>query len=326
LTEDHPKGELPKVRYDHGAALLPTADDYTQAEENAERKAERTSKNEQISLDRRMVFLTGTLAVCTILSLVINSLQIFVANKSADAAYDAVGIASYGLEQNRRNSARQIALAEATTKQAAQSLQANIAQNHLDQRPWVGLGDTRIENGSLDVSHGLYSFDKLDIGIKNTGKTPALSMKVFPFVLTTAYIEEQLPDYDNLDSYQASKLRDTEDRILKDANVTPEMRKSIAESLKKVRSNTIEKTKSTKGGGILPPGVTLIFPRQGGKFAVRENANNIFQRVAIYVFGKITYRDNFEGTPLHTTQFCLVAFRTSGNEGFALCPNGNSMN
>ncbi len=59
---------------------------------------------------------------------------------------------------------------DASNKQSKVALDATISASKLDQRAWIGVGDFRVTQFEKDKSF------KIDVEIKNSGKTPALDM------------------------------------------------------------------------------------------------------------------------------------------------------
>ena len=85
-------------------------------------------KKEQLRIDRRIMYFTGALVACSLLSAVVSGYQAYVASISAKAARSAANTAEGTLTVTK-----QMATAE------EKSLGATVEQFHLDQRAWVGM-------------------------------------------------------------------------------------------------------------------------------------------------------------------------------------------
>src|ERR1039458_3866043 len=66
-------------------------------------------------------------------------------------------------------------------------------QFRMDQRPWIGVINIQTQGGRQDINS--IACDKAIMTISNTGKTPALKVKIEWG--TTWGIRTEIPDYDN---------------------------------------------------------------------------------------------------------------------------------
>jgi hypothetical protein len=166
LTEDHLNDEQARLP---GEANIPVLQPPIGSEEQRrkdEKEAEDAHKRRQLDLNVASVEiaksnrnLTRSLTVFTALAAIAALCQGYIANKSANAARDAVAVASRTLcETQRSNAAQQVA--NSTT------LKTTIDNFHQEQRAWVG---TAYFNGFPELNEVL----RTKVGIKNTGRTPA---------------------------------------------------------------------------------------------------------------------------------------------------------
>ena len=212
MTSSDPRDKRPIFHYENGVPVFDDQriNDIERKQEAAEQR-DTTYKDNQLAVNRRMMVLTGVLAGCAILGGGITTWQAYIANETltqiknskvdtqkiihaaqnqaeaagdiADAAEsfsdsaDSFATSADGIRNETANAVRQLNRAakasEDGIKQAAQNAQnaLNLSINiaHLEQRPWIGV-----------IGHGIRRFDKTGIvaqvALKNTGKTPALSI------------------------------------------------------------------------------------------------------------------------------------------------------
>jgi hypothetical protein len=193
--------------------------------------------------------------------------------------------------------------AEAAKAQAAiskQNLEAIIKNFQGDQRAWIGTIDAWPED--FGANSASFQMKTIAITLRNSGRSPAINVS-----LECCFIRD-IPSTSPIPAY---------------------------ESERKGRQQFLNffgfRIARADQAGVVPPEVTQIrkFPIYDGElpFVLPPNPQGIGiqklpQPSSIYVLGRVTYRDVFLGTPVHTTQFCFVL--TSGSK-FLVCPEGNWM-
>jgi hypothetical protein len=188
-------------------------------------------------------------------------------------------------------------LVEATQIQANAAHQAIITAielAHQEQRPWVGLRDFQCQ-GCTAGADGMLTIDSLLGVMENTGRTPAINMRVSA-AWTNRKGQAQLPDYDSVQ-------RETMERL-----------HAVGASGGMQPSFQPPET-------VLPPNTTRIIPilyRATIDVARRGPLEN---RIINYVVGKITYFSTWEDKE-HLTIFCLM---NESSVQFRFCPSGNRM-
>jgi len=80
--------------------------------------------------------------------------------------------------------------AENSAAHSKQSLDAAIEQNRLDQRAWIGIEDVKAPDAISAGPPIVFA-----VNIKNSGKTPALNLKMFT-IIGRAYPPDELNDLD----------------------------------------------------------------------------------------------------------------------------------
>jgi hypothetical protein len=191
------------------------------------------------------------------------------AQRAANAAAESAALASWSLVESEESSYFTLQQMEiqseitkrgidAANKNAKEALNASIKASQLDLRAWVGISGVRL----LQFEEGKPI--KIGVDIKNTGKTPAISV-----VANATYV-----GYNAI--WKEPAQRDIDD--LRRA-LTPQTSISPGETL----TQTIEVPVSV---------VQPIWPKIETTYAY------------IYVFGIIRYKDISPDTPTHETRFC----------------------
>jgi hypothetical protein len=153
MADNNPEQELPKPHYEKGLPIFPSPQDKAKAEEQAKERGDKSYKDRQIALDSRMVFFTGALFICSLITGGINCYQSWVANKSADAA-------------------------KTSAETAQKTLTHSIEAFRVDERSWVVIGS--IDKTPLIVTGHPSRPEAFiyKIWLKNVGKTVARNVHV----------------------------------------------------------------------------------------------------------------------------------------------------
>lgn len=141
----------------------------------------------------------------------------------------------------------------------------------VDQRAWVSVASVSAEE--LEEKEGEYSFKDLWVSIRNSGKTPALSLKVEDLKIAMRSANDPVPDYET-------------------AEQGPPGKTSVVNVVKSMRN------------GVLAPNAEM-------KLSFLPRVQRLtFKGHPIYFLGKITYRDIFQNR--HTTRFCIMHTEKGG--------------
>jgi hypothetical protein len=215
--------------------------------------------------------------------------------------------------------------AAATTARTAQrSLYQSIADSQLDQRAWVGLAGFTTVGGSESADHKTFSFQDVQIAIRNSGKTPAINLSAST-MQTSLNWDQKISDYDTMTAdfnKQRGQLADKTlaDMIRQNPQMAETLRAEDAEWRKETAAREAKYAIDLPAGQVLAPGVAIEVGTTSASYGVRDDVG--MRRMIVYILGKITYNDIFTGTKLHTTKFCLMR---RGGDHFTSCPTGNSM-
>jgi hypothetical protein len=202
--------------------------------------------------------------------------------------------------------------------QGQNALNASIEASHLDQRAWVGVADFATIGGVKTLKG--FSYKSVQFVIRNSGKTPAINLSAVTLETTRDWNEE-IGDYDTFIAEDKRRREEmytqlSEGKIRRPPNFSiDEMREWIKNMSNQV---SLEEKKLFSAGQVLPPDSVMA---QGVGGISYGNLRDGIPQV-IYILGKITYNDIFDGTPLRTTKFCLE--RMDGTD-FSICPKGNHM-
>jgi hypothetical protein len=272
-------------------------------------------------------------AVCTVLIVLITAYytraafrQAAASETAANAARDAVGIASRTLCETQRSNLAQEELSEANRtsaeKTASDSLNATIKIARQDQRAWVGLIHTETLGGKQSKDGNSFSYDSVRVAFRNSGKTPALKVSV-QRTLTVGEWGYALggakplkpPDFD--EQFIATE------RFYE--KMTAELVRENPKNAKQIRKaregGSPAKTLSaiSPSGRSIAPAADLIFEWPAiGLGSLRDTKTGA--PITTYLLGKITYNDIFPGTKRHTTKFCLMWYEN----GFTMCDGGGN--
>jgi hypothetical protein len=327
LADDDAPQHKPIFHYENGVPVFnpQRIDDLAREQEDA-KKRDAKYKDDQLTVNRRLMIFTGVLAVCSILAGGVTGWQVHVASQTlaeiqqsrvdtakmitasetqaSAATKNATAAASFSASADGINIQTKMAvdkfdrIAKASehsiraTQQAAQdALNASINASRLDQRAWVGLlyPVTTFDNKKLQVGVSVV----FKWRFKNSGKTPAINVAYDPEIIFREP-GKGVPDYD-VD----------------------------------VKDNAYSKLTGIREASVIAPGEEqfITFPTPvpapiffGPKqFVLMENNATV-----MYVVGKVTYNDIFPGTPQHSTKFCVLYDPIAG--GVGTCPINNTMN
>jgi hypothetical protein len=213
---------------------------------------------------------------------------------------------------------------EAMSKSEAQAktaFDASIAAAQLDQRAWVGVIDTRTIGGEQTPDRKMFSFEGVQIPIRNSGKTPAINLSAV-ILLTSADSREKIGDYDSFTTeYRRRREEFSERSVSEMIQHNPQAAEAIRARDKEMKATEAQRANDLfPARQVLAPGVTITHGVSGAKYQTGGITDIV--RFTVYILGKITYNDIFNGTPKHTTKFCLM--REFGMQ-FVPCLTGNSM-
>jgi hypothetical protein len=194
----------------------------------------------------------------------------------------------------------------------------SISNFRLDQRAWVGI-DFPILSAGRGEDKKLIKLT-IQASLKNTGKTPALTMSIPRTISVMKPVDEVI----NYDKEWENSIAHKKQQV--DANkkvLETDKTSGVAQMLE---SFIEAEEKRWNGEGLaLAPGSTapINLVKLTDPSIPDPNLDPQYQRPkgqAIYWIGRITYRDIFSNK-IHTTKFCLWYFSTT----LETCPGGNSM-
>lgn len=207
-TDDTPKND-PKFHLEGGIPVLNTELDEIKREQREAKKRDKEYKDEQVRLDRRMVWFTAALVLTSIVSGAISAWQATIANKSANAATSAAATAkdtlneiqkggtdTHELAVQARNEANQIKeianralmaneISRNTADAAKSAATTAEKQLELSERPWIGLDNEIVLDSPVDVSGKTPLETQSTEVFKNFGRSPALNVVQFPGLVTS---------------------------------------------------------------------------------------------------------------------------------------------
>jgi hypothetical protein len=208
---------------------------------------------------------------------------------------------------------------ENSTRQSLASLNASKEALRADERAW--LAAERIDAPEAQVIKGgnfngtfTTGQDPIHVILHNTGKTPALNVSIESCKSAIRRREEPTPDFDTIENINP---------------VPPDGR------------ITYIPTEPAKTGWIVTPGGTHEIDagairaklwnfreRADGPVSSKGEHEHVLDSFVVYILGKVTYNDVFEGAKRHTTKFCFMYSKTdmpTGPQFFSSCPRGNWM-
>jgi hypothetical protein len=266
---DQELGNLPRPFHEESGAVI------FDKPKNQEEIARETRENEQhefaraqVSTNKKLAWFTGLLVVGTFSGLAIGIWQASISQRAANAAKDAVDVASRTLAETQTSNARQAELTEkarvSSEESSKQAFQATIDNFHHEQRAWVGPIEMGINEPPIHVGSRLVA----TIVLTNSGKTPALNVSTLAAI---AFWDKRLPvdphfKIDNTDQPSNSVIQ-------------PGMKETI--------TTLPISSPLNSGAGVVGT----------NDLAEIESGESI-----VYVFGRITYRDVFQKE--HRTTFC----------------------
>lgn len=242
--------------------------------------------------------------------------------RAADVARDSLNEAQMSTDtaevDNKRTFEQNQAAMNASIAQAKATLNVSIENTRLDQRAWVSIVSIQTVGGVQTRTN--FTVESLSLMVTNSGKTPALRFNLHPFLNASRLYTDPIPgDYDvemkKVEEFRTSIRQREREKILR---LDPEMAEEIAkhEALDKQYADA-----RPEPAGVLGPSAAQNIWIAAGKANWGRRTQDDKPRT-IYILGKITYYDIFDGTPQHTTKFCL-AYDMGTTFGF--CSQGNSM-
>jgi hypothetical protein len=244
------------------------------------------------------------------------------AGKQADAAKtqsdqavaqtDKMGKSLEKTDSLIRATADLAAQAKRSANLSATNLQASQDAIHLDERPWIGIAGVTTDGGT--ETQDAFRVESVSIAFHNSGKTPAVRMKLECCMFSSILWRLPIPDYD-----ETVKENERSKQALRDSEIKqhPELAKIFREQDALIAS---ENKNFIHEGGILAPGV---FYTAGVISKTQwQRPTEAGQHLTLYVMGKLTYYDIFPGTKQHSTKFCLMH---TGGTSFSVCPASNWM-
>jgi hypothetical protein len=282
-------------RYVGDAILLPDRVQQLERESAEAKKRDEKYKDEQLSLDRRMVRFTGLLVITSVIAGGISIWQATIARRSANAAKSAAQTAADTLKEVRQSGTDTHALAEAAKKQATDTEKlADVANNSAEtahstlvtsqeefryqERPWVTADPIPMipkEGGAQfflprDTGKEIRYQPNINIQAVNHGKTPAVEMWSGQFELKVGPSKE----------------------------ITEEAKRFVPAF--------------EKGGGFLSPNQSLVMPIKERLLSSEEIAKVKDGSWSLYVVGGFQYRDVFKPRlPFpYETVYCFDIHRT----------------
>jgi hypothetical protein len=217
-----------------------------------------------------------------------------------------------------------------TDKEARKSLDASISSVRLDERAWVSV-EIKADNMNFGTeASGFISGGPVGITLRNTGKTPALSVTGGDCFWERAE-PAGIPDYETaITAAQQNRFgpdfwpicQDFVKGVVSGENGLPNPIWAI-EPVNSIIPPTGAQDIRIAGVFKAPIQTTTTGYPPGFEAARNQGLPPMHysHMVTVYVLGNILYRDVFDGTPQRFTRFCFM------NHGavFKGCPTGNSM-
>jgi hypothetical protein len=272
LADDQRRDEDEIVHYEGGIPVFNTRLDKLEKDSREAKDRDDKYKQEQITLNRRLVWFTGVLAVVGLAGSAISGYQAHVAKINAIAAQDNAKAASDNattsagiLEEMKKSgtdthklavAAGSQAIAAQTTASAAHSA-AVIAKDtlHISERAYVTQGSPQIDTAKSFIT----------IPIVNSGHIPSGKVEVLTY----------------------------------ESTLNPEKMTEGSTSFK----DMVERHKSTTSFASIPPGtppplsIGIPIPKMS-----KDRLDNGTQ--LILIVGTITYNDGFPNSPMQQSPFC----------------------
>jgi hypothetical protein len=177
LAGDDQQNEDSVFHYEDGVPVFDTNARLhnVEREQAAAKKRDEEYKGEQLKINRRMMWFTGILVVCTAATGGISIWQATIASRSARAAQSAAHTAKDTLGEIQRSESDTHTLAQATKSAADTARDTLVNSQHafeMDERPYIVQ-----EPGHPEFAlHGFVPNQRLSINVKfkNVGKLPAI--------------------------------------------------------------------------------------------------------------------------------------------------------
>ena len=292
-----------------------------------QQEEEEKSKQERSKKTRRhlQLFFNGILAATTVILALLTGYQAYVSRRAANISTKQWEVMKGQLEQMKGGSAQTDRLIEkadsiaktmvasnvqqkaamnetmrqnrdALAKTIAQSktaLDASIESSRFDQRAWLSIAGVQTTGGN--ITNGKFTFKSVTIVIRNTGKTPAIDVnRACCYLTTEPFFAKTVPSFDG--ETENARLHKTRGTLISNVNST-----TFIEGISSFPPNTaFEETLIDLESVYLPLDAQSI----------------------VYLVGKVTYRDVFDGTKPHTTTVCVM---NKMRATFVVCPTGIQM-
>jgi hypothetical protein len=310
LSADDKPQRKPVFHYENGVPVFDPQriDDLAREQEDA-RKRDAKYKDDQLTVNKRLMIFTGVLAGCSILAGVVSGWQAHIASQTlieiqkskvdtarivtaseteaSAATKNAAAAASFSSSADGINAQTKLAVEKferianaseegikANREAAGNALNASIDAARTEQRAWVGIEDVKVTETSEGSPIGV------TVWVRNTGKTPALNLKNVTIIGR---------------AYPPDELSDTDFRLVDDGVDFARM------------------------PGTLMPGAPVSVPVHTVYPMTAQRLDDIKSgREVLYVWGTIRYEDVFKRT--HSTKFCVFAVPNVdlGKQGFTL--------
>ena len=171
------------------------------------------------------------------------------------------------------------------------------------------MGVVGVQTGSGVPAQDSFSFQSITLTIHNSGKTPALKLSGDCCMFVTHVWTDPIPDYDSeVAAADEARRESIEEQIRRNPKSPIAFREFEATTASAVRQ-------AIHTGGVIAPGVVTgvnIAPSMKVGTGRKPDANGFRSPpTTLYILGKFTYNDVFDGSERHTTKFCLM--RLTGN-------------
>lgn len=274
MADEQQSDEDDMVHYEGGIPVFKRRLDNLEDEARKAKERDDQYKDEQLRLNRRLVWFTGLLAAVGLIGSAISGYQAHVAKINADAARDNASAAEgmveemkHAREQATMDSAKAVATQQQIAQDSLMKSQANFdksSQNAADtfrdeQRAWVGavtVTDMVLKEGE---------FPSYTVILTNSGKTPALHMHAIN--MHKSWIKGKVIEFDYPNMIPGQILSDT----------------------------------------VLQPGANSLLhslPAQSGKLTKTQVDSITSGDYWWWVYGKLSYED--VSRRRHNTKFCFV--------------------
>lgn len=194
------------------------------------------------------------------------------------------------------------------TRIAGGAVKATQDALYAEQRPWVALyiQEQNVQPGSDTV------VNQESIVTRNTGRTPAVHVRLACFAQPTSDSQNGTPDCESLKKRDLQWRRDMLEKRYREAfpGISDSELQRRVEQQEKLDAQSIQKMESsTDKEWMIPPDSKE--PLGEGFIQAFNSQNASMNNNFVYMVGVLTYQDLLETGKTHVTKFCLVKWRST---------------